>query len=83
MPSTATVRRAQKAEREETKKSEARDKAKKDADDAYWAAAGDGKKSKAAQRAEQTEGLSLATRAHGRPNQDLHRRLGTRGRRCS
>ena len=52
MPSTASVRRAQKAEREETKKSEARDKAKKDADDAYWAAAGDGKKSKAAQRAE-------------------------------
>ena len=51
MPSTASVRRAQKAEREETKKSEARDKAKKDADDAYWAAAGDGKKSKAAQRA--------------------------------
>ena len=48
MPSTASVRRAQKAEREETKKSEARDKAKKDADDAYWAAAGDGKKSKAA-----------------------------------
>jgi len=52
MPSTASVRRAQKAERENTKKTEALSKAKKDADDAYWAAAGDGKKSKAAQRAD-------------------------------
>jgi len=52
MPSTASVRRAQKAEREDTKKTEALNKAKKDADDAYWAAAGDGKKSKAAQRAD-------------------------------
>jgi len=52
MPSTASVRRAAKVERETEKATTATAAEKKRADDAYWAAHGDGSKSKAAQRAE-------------------------------
>ena len=46
------MRRAQKNERETTKAIEQSAAAKKAEEDAHWAAHGDGKKSKAAQRAE-------------------------------
>ena len=47
MGGTAGQRRAEKAEREQAKKDGAASAKAKAEDDAYWAAAGDGKKTKA------------------------------------
>ena len=63
MGGTAGQRRAEKAEREAAKKEgAARSKAKAE-EDAYWAAAGEGQKSKAQQRREQADATSDAAAA--------------------
>ena len=82
MPSTASVRRAQKAEREETKKSDARDKAKKDADDAYWAAAGgwEEEQSRAARGGRRRERRRQGGGARRGATTSAARRGGVRGR---
>ena len=70
MGGTAGQRRAEKAEREQAKKESAASSKKKAEEDAHWAAAGEGQKSKAAARRDGRATVDADAAAFAAPDSD-------------